>query len=171
MREAMMHFVPDQIDAAVPVALPPLGDAVSEKQTTLEYDNAIQRWADAAGELSVAKRVENDLRWATAKLVFPKPIIGTNRVSLGGGFSLKLIFKYNYLIDKARLPDVLAEIAVLGPEAQKDAGRCIRWRPEIVAAEYDALPPGPVKELLSSIVTTDVATPQLELETPNSKKK
>lgn len=142
-----------------------------EKETSVEIDNVIQRWADAAGTLSVAKRVEDELRWGLAQLAFPNPVVGTQRVHMGGGFALKLNFKYNYTIDKKENRHLAAIDQILKLEDGKEiVEACFKWVPEFIAKGYEELPTQhPARQILSEIVTVKPAMPQLELETPNKK--
>ena len=161
---------PTTLGAMLPALPTDAVDEVPPKQSTIEVDNAIQTWANAAGELSVAKKIEGDLRWSVAKLCFPNPKVGMNSLSLGNGFQFKMKFGYNYTLDKTKLAEVHEKILELGDDAVKMAAPCITWKPELNQSAYNALPEGPVKELMRSIVTTTVAMPALEVVTPNSKK-
>ena len=149
----------------------------------------IQHWMASKETFENAKNNEMDYRQKVTATCFPNPTKGTQRYELGRGYKLKLVYGWNYtlgdkdLIDPAtnqKIPiatQVSAledEIAALGNEGPYLAERLIRWKPELVAAEYEKLNmeypiEKAVKELIDDILTVKPASPQLVFEEPKAK--
>lgn len=146
----------------------------------------IQSWREAKFALDQWKNIEAERRAAASQAYFANPTKGTNRVELGGGYKLKLVFGYNYtlgnkdMIDPAtneKVPiakqvEALEDaIDALGNEGPFLRERLIRWKPELVESEYLKLNPEfpiekEVKELIDAILTIKPASPQLTFEEP-----
>jgi hypothetical protein len=151
--------------------------------------NEIQAWLGYKANAATAVADEMTARLRVAATCFKSIKKGTNRQELGQGYSIKLVHTLNYTLgDKDKLNDegrkvtvqqqaneLEAKIASLGPAAQLIAERLIRWKPELVASEYEALDPeDPVQSqiitLVNEMLTVKPATPQLTFEEPKPAK-
>ncbi len=142
--------------------------------TVEERNSRIKDWLAAKATLEAAKNNELELRNILAKMCFPNPVKGTQRIDLGEGYSLKMVHKVNYKIDAEKVEDVLDEIEKVGNEGQFLGERLVKLQYDLSVSEYGKLDVSnpthkKVKALLDKIVTTTDATPAMEFEVPKPK--
>lgn len=165
----------------------------AELQLTEEQkDERIQRWLTAKDDLERVKSIELEYRSDVTSALFPTPKKGTQRyISPKGYGAIKLVFGWNYSLgDKEKVDGstglkvpiadqveaVLDQIEALGERGALIAGRLVRWKPELVPTEYEALAASQdgtdieAKTLIDAILTVSPSTPQLSFEPPKAKK-
>lgn len=174
-----------EIDDAVEVVAPP------EVQLTVEQKNAlIAVWMNDKGEATRAVETEKYSRQEVTDALFPNPKKGTQRYVSPEGFgAIKLVHGWTYTLgDKDKVGEdtlkvpikdqvdaVLTAIEGLGERGVLIADRCVKWKPELVVSEYEALAlsdngtDAEAKALIDSILSVKPASPQLTFEPPKVK--
>lgn len=165
----------------------------AELQLTEEQKDAlIQRWLGDKQNAQTMAELEKDSRASVTAALFPTPKKGTQRyVSPKGYGSIKLVFGWNYSLgDKEKVDPttglkvpvadqveaVLDQIEELGERGALIAARLVRWKPELVPTEYEALAASQdgtdieAKTLIDAILTVAPASPQLSFEPPKAPK-
>lgn len=170
-----------------PVAEATVAPVETPEAFTVRRNSEIENWLKVKGDLDNAKTLEMQFRNKVTQTCFSAPTKGTNRYELSNGYKLKLVYGLTYTlgikdmvdptnpIDKipvnrqvAMLCDAIADLGNEGPEL---AERLIRWKPELVASEYEKLNPEypthkQVKDLIDALLTVKPASPQLTFEQP-----
>lgn len=174
-----------QVAAEVEVAAEP------ERQLTVEEKNAkIRLWLDFKVKAEAAVEAERNIRADVTKALFPTPKKGTQRYVSPEGFgSIKLVHGWTYTLGdrekigedglkvpiKDQVDNVLTAIEGLGERGVVLADRLVKWKPELVVSEYEALAMSndPVdaqaKAFIDAILTVKEASPQLAFEPPKAK--
>jgi hypothetical protein len=164
--------------------------AETQEQFYARRDAEIKGWLEAKAALDASKAAEAERRAQVTKTLFPTPKKGTQRYALNGGYNVKLVHGWNYTLgdkDKcdesglkipvaqqiAELENRLAEIEGVG---EMLAERLIRWKPELVATEYEKLNLSTASEgeiaaktLIDDYLQVSEASPQLAFEEPKAK--
>jgi hypothetical protein len=172
----------DWTTTVTPPAAKPLSE--SARSAIAHYgdvDKVFAAWQNAATALALAKDLEQRLRNVVFELKFPNATEGTNRVELGGGYSLKCQYPYTYKLDdkESKTERALDAIAEISQQAGFIADRLVKWQPEISIKEYRLLNPDTpeaqtdeqkkILAIISPILTIKPGMPQLELEKPKGK--
>lgn len=150
-----------------------------DNETATEYrDRLLLQWEAAKKTLDQAKAVEMELRTVCAKVNFPDPKEGTNRVELGAGYSLKMVRNVDYTfsgvpIDK--IEDAEDAIAAIGNEGAFLVERLFKWTCEPVKGEYKKLDPAnpthaKIKAIYDKVLVTKDGAPKMEIEAPKTAK-
>src|ERR1700743_840712 len=86
-------------------------------------DDLLLSWKDKQIALAKAKAEELDLRQQVVKLLFTKPVEGTQRYDLPAGWAVKMVYKNNYTLDKDndKIDKAVDIIAKMGPVADEIA--------------------------------------------------
>jgi hypothetical protein len=139
-------------------------------------DRLLVGWEVAKQSLDIAKENEMRLRKECAAIAFPDAVRGTNRIELYNGFSLKLVRKITYKLDKdlTKVRAVADAIAKIGNEGQFLLERLLKWKVELGEGDYNKLDErlenqAKIKALINTILTTDDSAPTLEIEAPKGK--
>lgn len=150
-----------------------------------ERDGLITNWLKQKELAEAYIEAERNLRQEIVSKLFPNPRKGTNRYELPQDYALKLVNSLSYTLgDKDKVDDTGKKISIreqveklqdqidLISEVYGD--RLIRWKPEIVASEYEKLSDNNVieskiKALIDELLTIKPAMPQLSLEEPKKK--
>lgn len=140
-------------------------------QVTMNDDEVTQAWIEAQTALAKAKEIEAALRIEVIRRRFHDRSVGTKNVELGNGYKLKLVDKLNTRLktEGECVERMLLKLEASGPEGAFIAQRLIKWKPDLVKAEYDALP-AKFRKMVDEIVITSPATPSLEFIEPKSKR-
>lgn len=159
----------------------------TEEQRKRRQNAEVQTWLDHKNALAKVKDEEAEARVIVTKSFFAAPNKGTNYAALGGGWRLKLVHGWNYALgDKHKRDDdgekitIAAQIEALedairelGEQGDSIVARCIRWKPELVPAEYLALKETTATtaehaafELITELLTITEASPQLSMVEP-----
>lgn len=148
-------------------------------------DQTIQRWLSAKEQLALIKEQEMELRKQVSAMLFPTPTKGTQRFPLGNGYAVKLVHKINYklgdpdLTDKdgakikvqEQIENVMNAVEKCGNEGAFLVDRLFKTSYSLYEGEYNKLDPtSPIKQLIDKILTTEDASPSLELESPKEVK-
>lgn len=136
-----------------------------------EKDQLLVDWRKAKQALIIATDTERELRDKLAKMFFPVPKKGTQRIDIGFGYNLKLVRTIRYTLDKDRekIDKALADISALGNEGSFITGRLVKWKPELSVTEYESLAE-PYKKIIDTVLTSKDGAPSLEIEAPKEKK-
>lgn len=142
----------------------------------------VNNWLGIKQQLATVTLEEKELRATITGAFFPNPSKGTQRFDLGGGYKMKLVHGYRYELGnkdaetsiEAQAQTLHQQIAALGNEGPFLADRLIKWKPELVAKEYEALDMAnpthaKAKELIEQILTVKDNSPQLTFEEPKAK--
>ena len=142
----------------------------------------IENWLGLKANLAAVTLSEKEARATVSSAMFPSPVKGTQRFDLGGGYKLKLVHGYTYSLGikdaetsiEIQVQQLHAAIASLGNEGPFLADRLIRWKPELVASEYEKLDMSnpthaKAKELIGDLLAVKDASPQLTFEEPKAK--
>lgn len=140
-------------------------------QVTMTDDEVTQAWIEAQTALAKAKETEGALRIEVIRRRFQDQSVGTKNIELGNGYKLKSVFKLNTRLktEDECVEKMLTKLENSGPEGAFIAQRLIKWKPDLVKAEYDALP-AKFRKMVDEIVITSPATPSLEFIEPKSKR-
>lgn len=146
-------------------------------ELTPELVATLKTWEAASLQLTAVKADEGDKRKAAFAIVFNDALVGTNRISLGGGYTCKGVRGINYTLEKdhSKVADVDAAIRALNdPEAAELAGKLLKRVYEFSESAYKGLnPENPthviVRRMIDGIVTTKDAMPTIEIEAPKEK--
>ena len=172
---------------------PESGQVVAPQAETAEQyiarrDAEISQWLADKAALEAAKAAEAKSRAAVTATLFPTPTKGTQRYDLNAGYKVKLVHGLNYKLgDKDKIGDdgqkipvrkqveaLVERIAAVGNEGPLLADRLIKWTPELVPGEYEALDSdfeeqAKIRALVDEMLTVTAASPQLTFEEPKSK--
>jgi hypothetical protein len=136
----------------------------------------INDWEASKTALEVAKNSEMERRKAVFAYAFPNPTEGTQRVELGGGYSLKAVHKINTKITASNEAVDQAEDAAskCGNEGTFLFERIITWTPNFSKSEYKKLEADnpthiQVKKLVDSLIEETPGAPTLDIEAPKAK--
>ena len=121
----------------------------------------LSEWMKVSEELKVLKEKEIKLRKEVFQQFFPTPMEGTTNVELEDGWVLKGVHKINRNVDEAALPAVQRELA----KHKVSIDELVRFKPELVIANYRKLDPKWLKILDQAIVSTE-GSPSLTLVPP-----
>lgn len=171
---------PAQTTAEIPTAETETPEQLLERQK-----EAVAKWLPAKKSADDWKAYENNVRRETAAICFPSPTRGTNRLQLGDGNAIKLVYTLSYKLGKKDLVNqetgepvsineqikwLESQIAALAPEGKILVERLIKWEPSLSETEYrklsDLIPvEKAAKELIDRFLTvTPAATPSLTFE-------
>lgn len=146
-------------------------------ELTPELIAKLKEWELASAQLTAVKADEGELRKAAFAIVFNEALVGTNRISLGGGYTCKGVRGINYTLEKDHNKVVEVDLAIRAlndPEAAELAGKLLKRVYDFSESAYKALSPeNPthviVKRMIDSVVTTKDAMPTIEIEAPKEK--
>lgn len=96
----------------------------------------LQVWYQTQQQLAKLKELEAQQRRQMVAFYYPEPRVGTNRLDLGAGYDLKLVFGYDYKVDEAAL-DAVAKADVRKHKLPMD--ELIEYKPVLVKKVFDAL--------------------------------
>lgn len=168
--------------------------APAPEETPEEYkarrDGLIRNWLGAKASAVASVDLERTLRGDVTKVAFPNPTKGTQRIPLGNGYQLKLVYKLNHTLgDKDKTDDAGEKVKIATQVQELEAAviekhgalgealitRLIKWTPELSVTEYDKLDKSnnveaDIAAMISEILTITPATPTLEFEEPKSAK-
>lgn len=125
----------------------------------------VAEWQQIANWLEEGKAKEKALREQLAKIFFPEPREGVNKVQLPDGRVLKLDHKINRSIDEPKLDAVMAELPEDSP--YRNVGVLVRYRPEIVMNGFRTLPEDQARIFAQAYVEKP-GLPALELLEPKT---
>ena len=158
----------------------PQNPTPSNPWDAMNEDQLLLLWQQKKNAIEVAKNEELDLRKYIVKREFPKPNEGTNRKSLGNGYELKAVTKFNYKCDdNDKVEAGLNKLSALGNEGGFIADRLISWTPNFLLKEYRQLQEDAEKgsqfaknalSIVSEFITITEAAPTLEIKEPKVKK-
>ncbi len=135
---------------------------IPEKQDQLSPEAAyelLQKWFKEKDELSKLKFIEHTHRGQLADFYFPSPVVGTNRLDLGGGFDLKLVAGLDYKVDEAALDNVTAaQIKKL----KLPWDDLFVYKPSLSLRAYNALS-SEQKAFVDTLLDIKPKSPQLEI--------
>ncbi len=151
----------------------------SDPRDILDRDTVLLNWQKSQEALATAKIEEMSWRVYVVKRAFPTGHEGTNTLSLGGGYELKGVLKFNYKLDKdiSKIWAVQNRISALGNRAAFLADKFFSWKVDFLTTEYKAL----LKEkdeseeargilaLINEVLTIDEAAPELKIKEPKKK--
>jgi hypothetical protein len=160
----------------------------TEAEFIARRNSIIQNWLGAKVQSTEAVEVERALRAQTTAICFPNPTKGTQRIPLGDGYQLKLVYKLNHKLGNAQAVDEDGSKLSISTQVEKledaiiekhgDVGaallkRLIKWTPELSATEFDKLDKtsnteADIAAMISEILTIEPATPTLEFEEPKA---
>lgn len=141
----------------------------------------LQAWQQKAADLEALKAQEMQLRKAAFELYFAAPVEGTNRTELGGGWSLKGEYKFNYSLTNKNGATEKAydDITAISQQAGFVADRLFSWQPELSIKEYRLLNPDnasaqteeqkKILAVLQKVLTIKPGAPTLTIEQPKAK--
>lgn len=139
-------------------------------------DMLLEAWEHSKVVLERAKETEMELRKASFAYTFVDAKEGTNRVDLGGGYSLKGVRKVNYKIAASndQVDEAEDKAAKIGNEGTFLFERIITWTPNFSKSEYNKLEESnpthvEVKKLIDGLIETTDGAPTLEIEAPKAK--
>jgi hypothetical protein len=160
--------------------------------TEAQKDEIVRKWLAEKEVCKLATEAEKVSRESVTKALFPNPKKGTQRYVHPQGYgSIKLVYGWNYNLGdrekvdpstqlkvpvSAQVDAVLERIEGLGERGRVMAERLVRWKPELVTAEYEQLAASDddvdiqIKGLIDDILTVTPASPQLTFEPPKEKK-
>lgn len=119
----------------------------------------LQTWFQKKQQLKTLKDHEYLERSALSEYYFPKPIEGTNRLELGGGFDLKLTHSYNRSPDEELLSQVkAADIKRL----KLPWDDLFKYEPTLVKSVYNKLSTEQ-KAFVDGLLTIKPGSPQLDV--------
>lgn len=134
-------------------------------------DALIADWEAKKAALATAQDEEMKARLSVVGLYHEDitNLKGTENVELPRGWTLKMEFKQNRSVPSAKngeaVRGVMDKLSAQGPEGALIAQRLFRWKPEVVAAEYDQLSPA-ARRIVDRVITTKPATPAISLVAP-----
>jgi hypothetical protein len=141
-----------------------------------ERDLLLKAWEASKATLEAAKRPKWIRRKAVFGYAFPNPTEGTQRVELGGGYSLKAVHKINTKITASNeaVDKAEDEASKCGNEGTFLFERIITWTPNFSKSEYKKLEADnpthiAVKKLVDSLIEEKPGAPTLEIEAPKAK--
>lgn len=149
--------------------------AQANQKPVKSNEQLLAEWQEASRQLALWKEIENNARNATVAAFFPDDATdpdakGTRNYVLAEGAKLKCVFKQNVTIAKGEpLETALTKIEAMGERGKLIAERVIRWKPELDAKEYDAMPDD-MRVILDTVITTKPGTPALEVVVKESAK-
>lgn len=145
---------------------------MSDTTITVNKDKLLTDWKEAKALLDKIKVTESELRKQVVEAFSndAKPgHSGTENVSLGWGYSLKIVHKLNYKLDNAndceKLDKVLDQIEKSMEGGSIIAERIVKWKPELSLTEYKLLNAAN-KALIDSVLTVTDGTPDVSLVAP-----
>ncbi len=170
----------------------PIVDAIVAPVETQEAflarrNHEIQSWLAHKETKDNAVELERQCRDKVTSTLFPAPKKGTQRYELSGGFKVKLVHGYTYslgdkdlTVDGEPVPinkqveDLQQAIHECGNQGPILADRLIRWKPELVASEYEKLDTEfadqkEIKDMIDALLTKKDSAPQLTFELPKVK--
>lgn len=124
----------------------------------------IEEWYRLKDELGKLKSKEALLRSRIFKSKFPDPKEGTNRVDLGGGYSLKATHEINRKVDPGEL-QALGEAMTKGEAPPLPLDKLIKWVPELAIKEYRTLTDNE-KGIFDKCLIIKPGSAQLEIDQP-----
>jgi hypothetical protein len=119
----------------------------------------LQVWYGKKQELANLKASEVLLRKDMATFYFPSPNVGTNRLDIGGGYDLKLVFKYNISVDEAAVDQVTAAQI---KKHKLPWEELFVYKPSLVRGVYDALTEDQ-RKFVDKLLNIKDATPDLDI--------
>lgn len=128
-----------------------------------EFHNKVNTWNVVSKNLKIMKGEEMKLRKEIIADAFPDAKVGTTKVDLGAGYSLKATIKEKTEIDEAALPAILEKVA------KGTFDKTVVYKPKFSATGFKCLP-DEAKEILREALITKPATPGLEIVVPKEKK-
>lgn len=133
--------------------------------TDAGYLEKLRLWAEAKDKLEEVKALEGKLRKELFDQAFPEANEGTNTEELPGGWKIKGIFKVNYTVDEAALPEVLKQLTA--HEVVVD--NLVSYKPSLKVGEFKKLPEN-LQILMGTALTIKPGAPTLELVPPKGAK-
>lgn len=135
-------------------------------------DTILTEWKEANQLLTAVKAREALLRTELvgAFSMEAKPgYSGTENVTVGWGYTLKIVHKINYNLDKsdsnAKVDAMLDALEKSQPFGSVIAERLVKWSPELSVSEYKKLD-NAQKAIVDKVLTIKDATPSIELVPP-----
>ena len=145
----------------------------------LDQDALLMLHKQMQDDLTTLKAKELELRKYIVSRAFPKADEGTNTLSLGNGYELKAVVKYNYkLADNDIVEKTLQLIAESSNEGPFIADRLVSWTPNFLKTEYTKLQEDAergsesakkILKLTEIMLEITDAAPTLTIKTPKSK--
>lgn len=132
----------------------------------------IAAWYRAKQALAQAKQTEALLRSRVFHGFFPEPVEGTNKheINDGTGAVLKATHVIIRTVDEPSLEALQNAIGVEGSNVPKlPLGKLIRWKPEVVIAEYRKLTAEEMHAFDTALIIKP-GSPQLEVTIPKRAK-
>lgn len=119
----------------------------------------LQTWFQKKQQLKTLKDHEYLERGTLAEYYFPRPVEGTNRLELGGGFDLKLTHSYNRAVDEELVSQVkAADIKRL----KLPWDDLIEYKPSLKIGVYNKLSTEQ-KAFVDGLLTIKPGSPQLDV--------
>lgn len=175
--------------AAVADVLPAVAPAETPEAFAARRETEIRTWLGMKASATLAVDSERAMRTTVTATCFPVPTKGTQRIDLGNGYKLKLVYKLTHKLGNADATNEAGEKILIRTQIQAledaiiekhgDIGeallkRLIKWTPELSATEYDKLDKSnnveaDIAATISELLTIAPATPSLEFEEPKEK--
>lgn len=131
-------------------------------QPEMDPEKAYERlteWYQKSAQLKTLKTHEHLERVALSGFYFRQPVEGTNRISLGGGYDLKLQFGYNYKVSEEDLDQVkAADIKRL----KLPWDELITYKPNLSMSTYKGLN-AEQKKFVDQFLEVKESSPQLDI--------
>lgn len=146
----------------------------------LDQDQLLMKHQKMQADLAALKAEELELRKYIVNRAFPSKTEGTNTLSLGSGYELKAVVKYNYkLADNEIVEKTLQLIAESSNEGPFIADRLVSWTPNFLKTEYTKLQEDAasgsesakkILKLTEVMLEITDAAPTLSIKEPKAKK-
>lgn len=146
----------------------------------LTQDQLLMKHQKMQADLAALKAEELELRKYIVNRAFPSKTEGTNTLSLGSGYELKAVVKYNYkLADNEIVEKTLQLIAESSNEGPFIADRLVSWTPNFLKTEYTKLQEDAasgsesakkILKLTEVMLEITDAAPTLTIKEPKAKK-
>jgi hypothetical protein len=152
----------------------------SAEQLLIERNMKIQSWFDTSKALTEAVTAERAARAVVVDVLFPNIRKGTQRVDIGHGWNIKLVYGFTASLGDKELTDdsgakvpivnqveaVIAKIAGTSAEGQYVAERLFKRQYSFSLAEYEKVNDMNIRALVDDILEVKPASPQLSAEPP-----
>lgn len=119
----------------------------------------LQKWWQMQQQLAKLKTTEVLERKDMVGYYFPSPREGTNRLDVGGGFDLRLVFGYSRNVDEAALDSAKASDF---KKLKIDKDSLFAYKPELVVKEYKKLS-DEQRAFIDELLDVKESTPQLHI--------
>ena len=145
----------------------------------LDQDALLMLHKQMQDDIASLKEKEMSLRKYIVNCAFPQKEEGTNTLSLGNGYELKAVVKFNYrLADNEIVEKTLQLVAETSNEGSFIADRLVSWTPNFQKHEYNKLlddaasgseQAKKIIKLIEMMLTITDAAPSLSIKEPKSK--